>query len=62
MKLVKKDQTGGTSHYTLEPEGPSDMGGPTQSFRAFVRGLHWGPVSTAVSLGQFQSRVEKLFD
>lgn len=62
MRLVKETQAGGTSHYTVEPEGASDLGKPTQKFRSFVRILNWEPVSTAVSLGQFQSRIVKLFN
>jgi hypothetical protein len=61
MRLINETRSGGTSHYTLEPEAASDLGQPTEGFRAFVRALSWKPVSTAVSLGQFQHRVTRAF-
>ena len=61
MRLIKETRSGGTSHYTLEPEETSDFGQPTAGFRAFVRALSWRPVVAAVSLGQFQHRVERAF-
>lgn len=61
MRLLDESQSGGTSHRTLEPESASDLGKPPEELRAFVRGLTLGPVSTAVSLGQFEHSVERAF-
>jgi hypothetical protein len=66
MRLLRGSESGGTRHYTVEPENSSDLGQPTEEFRKFVRdlsahNLSWEPVSTAVSLGQFQHKVGRAF-
>lgn len=66
MKLLRNSESGGTMHYTVEAENSSDLGQPTEEFRNFVRdlsarNLSWEPVSTAVSLGQFQHKVGRAF-
>lgn len=66
MKLFNASVSGGTQHYTVELENSSDFGQPTEAFRKFVRdlsirNLSWEPVSTAVSLGQFQHQVGRAF-
>jgi len=61
MRLLNETQSGGASHYTVEPENSSDFGQLSEEFRVFVRSLGFEQLSTAVSLGQFQRRVERAF-
>jgi hypothetical protein len=57
MKVGEEVRSGGVSHYVLEPTG-SDLAEPTSGFRSFVDSLHYGTVSTAVALGQFQRQLQ----
>lgn len=61
MKTVDESQDGGTQHYVVVPESASELGQPSAEFQAFVRDLNCEPLSTAVSLGQFQLKLEREF-
>jgi len=60
VKVLDESRSGGTSHYTVEPDSASDLQ-PTEDFRMFVRDLSWEPVLTALSLKQFQHKIERAF-
>jgi hypothetical protein len=58
MEVGEEDRSGGASHYPLVLTG-SDLSEPTDRFRNFVDGLQLGTVSTALTLGQFQHRLQR---
>jgi hypothetical protein len=58
MKVGKEDRTGGASHYPLVLTG-SDLPEPTDRFQNFVDELQLHTVSTALTLGPFQRRLQR---